>query len=165
MDVMKNLGFSFDYQWEPFEVEGKHLSFYEHKTTRLNQNKCSHWGAAIYKWEGMLDDGPNSGRKGILIGETDNLRQRIKQYISGTQPNGNAYWRKNFLERGEIYLYILNMERVVFESYEELVYQKDMNPNDFSSGNRRVIYEQLLILREVELRDKDDEIWVVNRKL
>jgi len=96
---MDKLDFHLEYEWQPFTMAGRHLTFIEHQETRLLRDKCSHWGAAIYKWEGTLTQGEHAGRFGILIGETDDLRQRIKQYAKGTQPRGNAYWRKEFLLR------------------------------------------------------------------
>jgi len=85
------------YSWQPFLVAGRHLSFADHVSARLERGLCSWWGPAIYKWEGPVRSGPNAGKIGILIGETGDLRQRIKQYVSGTQERGNKLWRETFL--------------------------------------------------------------------
>ncbi|OQY34735.1 MAG: hypothetical protein B6243_05265 [Anaerolineaceae bacterium 4572_5.2] len=158
---MAKIQFSFEYAWEPFEVERRHLTFKQHKSARLSRYKCSHWGAAIYKWEGVLQEEPNAGKIGILIGETKDLRQRIKQYISGTQKSGNVFWRENFLERGDIYLYILKLQTVHFIA--DAIRQKKLDIQDLSSGNVRVVYEQLLVMSEVA--KKQQNVWIVNRKL
>jgi len=158
---MPELHLSLEYEWEPFTVAGRHLTFAEHRTARLYRNQCGHWGAAVYKWEGVLSEGPLAGKTGILIGETDDLRQRIKQYVSGTQKSGNVYWRENFLERGEIRLFVLRLKAVGLRAREVAASCLDLR--DFSSGNRRVVYEQVLIMQEIE-RD-DPGVWIVNRKL
>lgn len=158
--MAKNL-FAFEYDWQPFTVGGKHLTFTRHKNTRLRETQCSHWGAAVYKWEGALTAGPHIGETGILIGETDDIRQRIKQYVSGQQPGGNAYWRSAFLEQGDIRLYILQLKAADFRL--DALAPIRFDPLDFSSGNRRVAYEQTLIMREVE--SKRPDVWIVNRKL
>ncbi len=151
-----------EYVWEPFTFNGRHLSFKEHCGTRLNEANCSHWGAAVYKWEGLLTQGAQVGKVGVLIGETDDLRQRIKQYISGTQKSGNKYWRETFLENGDVHLYILNVGQVkIISSCGEPIIFKT---NDiFKNNNLRLVLEQLLVLRE-NLR-KDEKHWIVNRKL
>jgi len=97
------------YSWEPFTVDGAHLTFAQHVEARLQRNRCSHWGPAVYKWEGPVTSGPNAGTIGLLIGETDDLRQRIKQYVSGTQERGNKLWRETFLSKGEVGLHILRL--------------------------------------------------------
>ncbi len=97
------------YSWEPFTVDGAHLTFAQHVEARLQRNRSSHWGPAVYKWEGPVTSGPNAGTIGLLIGETDDLRQRIKQYVSGTQERGNKLWRERFLSKGEVGLHILRL--------------------------------------------------------
>lgn len=157
---MERLCFDFEYEWEPFTVAGRHLTFAGHRTARLYEKQCSHWGAAVYKWEGPLTKGPHVGETGILIGETNNIRQRIKQYIKGTQKHGNAYWRENFLAKGDIWLYILKLEHAALWIQESNPIVFDLQ--DLSSGIRRVVYEQLLIMRESELNRPN--VWLVNRK-
>ncbi|MBI3537439.1 MAG: hypothetical protein HY070_07790 [Chloroflexi bacterium] len=157
---MDKLRFDLEYEWQPFKVEGRHLTFAEHQETRLFRKQCSHWGAAIYKWEGKLTRGEHMGEVGILIGETGDIRQRIKQYIKGTQKSGNLYWRKNFLLNGDILLYVLKLYSATFGTeFNSTV----LDLQDFSSGNRRVVYEQLLVMNQVALNRPDS--WVVNRKL
>lgn len=150
-----------EYVWEPFTFHGRHLTFAEHCGTRLSEANCSHWGAAVYKWEGLLTQGTQVGKVGVLIGETDDLRQRIKQYISGTQKSGNKYWRETFLMKGDVRLYILNVGQVkIFSSGGEPIVLKT---NNLENNNFRLVLEQLLVLRE-NLR-KDEKRWIVNRKL
>src|SRR2546425_6073766 len=94
--VLANLS----YEWAPFTFDGFHLTFPQHCGTRLDSARCSHWGPAVYKWEGVVSSGPNTGKIGVLIGETEDLRHRIKQYVSGTQKRGNRLWREGLLKRG-----------------------------------------------------------------
>ena len=55
---MNSLTYHIDYEWAPFIVNGKHLSFREYdRGVRLIQGECSHWGPAIYKWEGLILEG------------------------------------------------------------------------------------------------------------
>lgn len=91
---MNTLIFQLEYEWVPFKVNNRHLIFseYEDNGIRLEQGKCSRWGAAIYKWEGIITEGENQGKTGILVGETDDIRTRLNQYKSGTQKSGNKYW-------------------------------------------------------------------------
>jgi hypothetical protein len=85
------------YDWRPFTLDGQHLNFRQHVTSRLSETCCSHWGPTVYKWQGRLEGGPHASSVGILIGETSDLRQRVKQYVSGTQERGNKLWRESFL--------------------------------------------------------------------
>lgn len=158
---MDELHFDFEYEWEPFRVGGRHLTFEEHITARLERTRCSHRGAAIYKWEGSVTEGPHIGKTGILIGETNNIRQRIKAYVNGTQPEGNLYWRENFLQKGDIRLYILRLHQATFGTEESNLIALDLQ--DFSSGSRRLVFEQLLISNE--LASNRPDVWLVNRKL
>ncbi|OIQ10397.1 hypothetical protein MOOTH_26980 [Moorella thermoacetica] len=147
-----------DYEWVPFNYQGKQLTFIEHMNTRLDRGLCSHWGPAVYKWEGVIEEGSQKGHVGVLIGETGDLRQRIKQYVSGTQPFGNKYWRDEFLTKGKIFLYILHIRKAVFskEGGQTVTFE----PHHLKSGNLRVLLEQLLILGEV-----DSTKWLVNKKI
>jgi hypothetical protein len=82
------LDFQLECGWTPFTLRGKHLSFRDHCVSRLTQSDCNHTGPAVYKWEGLVNDGEHAGKTGVLIGETGDLRQRIKQYChrdSGTR--------------------------------------------------------------------------------
>src|SRR5437899_4100598 len=95
----ESLDFQLEYGWRPFTMCGKHLSFREHCISRLYQADCNHWGAAVYKWEGLVKEGDHAGQTGVLIGETGDLRSRVKQYVSGTQESGNKFWRDQFLTK------------------------------------------------------------------
>jgi hypothetical protein len=58
----------------------------------ISRPRWCHWNAAVYEREGMLRRGDRAGQIGVLISEAGDLRQRIKQYISGTQQRGNKLW-------------------------------------------------------------------------
>jgi hypothetical protein len=150
--------FQLEYGWKPFTVACRHLDFRQHCSSRLCEGDCNHWGPAIYKWEGRVTEGEYAGRTGILIGETGDLRQRIKQYISGTQEHGNKYWREQFLTKGDVYLYVLESPRLRFKGplFEWV------NP-DLSSNSIRLVLEQSLVFREIS--KGDGARWIVNRKL
>jgi hypothetical protein len=152
------LDFQLEYCWKPFTLCGKHLSFREHCSSRLSQADCNHRGPAIYKWEGVLKEGEHAGQTGILIGETSDLRSRVKQYVSGTQESGNKFWREQFLNKGEIYLYVLDSAilRSKWSSFESKL-------SDLSGANVRLVLEQLLVFREAARGDGNR--WIVNRKL
>jgi len=157
---MDSLSCEFQYEWEPFTAEGRHLTFEDHRPTRLMEGACSHWGPAVYKWEGMLSKGEQRGKVGILIGETGKLRQRIKQYISGTQKSGNLYWRENFLTQGDIHLYVLRFIGGIVNP--QIGNPLTLRPVDVSSNNMRLVLEQLLVMKELALGEEGR--WIVNRK-
>ena len=159
--MVESLDFEFNYSWEPFTFQDKHLTFQELRNSRLTRSACSHWGPAVYKWEGLLTQGEHSGEIGILIGETDNLRRRVKLYISGIQESGNKYWREQFLTKGNVRLYTLKLAegRIHTPPIESLA----INNDALTSNNIRLVLEQLLVLREVVQRD--EKRWIVNRKL
>ena len=144
------------YSWQPFTLDGRHLAFADHATARLERGRCSSWGPAVYKWEGLLKAGPHAGRLGILIGETGDLRQRIKQYVSGTQERGNRLWRETFLKLGDIHLYVLHLESFVVDG-QSLDLQALL-----SSSNLRLVLEQLLVMRA--LAHASDGTWIVNAR-
>jgi hypothetical protein len=158
--MVEVLKFEFEYSWEPFTFDDRHLTFQELRDCRLSQDRCSHWGAVVYKWEGLLTEGKHAGRVGVLIGETEGLRQRIKQYTTGTQESGNKRWREDFLGRGDVRLHILKLVRRVISASagESLPIRADL-----TSNNLRLVLEQLLVMRELTRRDKNR--WIVNRKL
>lgn len=145
------------YAWRPFHVRGLHLCFSGHASARLSRAACSWWGPAIYKWEGRIASGPHAGKRGLLIGETGDLRQRIKQYVAGTQPRGNKLWRDTFLKLGSIDLYTLQLESFAVDG------GAPVSPDDvFASNNLRLVLEQLLVM---EVRAKQDPgIWLVNAR-
>ncbi len=156
-----HLNMELEYSWEPFTFQGKHLTFHEHHHSRLSSTACSHWGPAVYKWEGLLTNGEHMGKTGVLIGQCDDLRQRIKQYVSGTQELGNKYWREQFLNKGSIYLYTLNIIKGgVHDALGKLL---SITTESLASENIRLVLEQLLVSREVAR--KSGKRWIVNRAL
>ncbi len=160
-DVRDTVAFNFSYKWEPFTSNGHHLTFNQHCEERLERANCSHWGSAIYKWEGPMTKGPHAGKPGILIGETGDLRQRIKQYISGTQESGNKYWREAFLSQGNIRLFILIISEAKLRTPEGE--SSSLVMRDLESNNARLVFEQLLVMREIARADENR--WLVNRKV
>jgi hypothetical protein len=145
------------YHWEPFLVAKQHLSFTGHMSARLERRLCSRWGPAIYKWEGQLQSGPNAGKTGILIGETGNLRQRIKQYVSGTQERGNKLWRETFLRVSDGKLYTLHVESFSVGGRLPISAKEAQGSN-----NVRLILEQLLVMQA--LSSNNGCMWVVNAR-
>lgn len=144
-----------EYEWEPFSVDQICYMHSTHFNIRLNRDSCSHWGPAIYKWEGAINQSghEHNGKTGLLIGETQDLRARLKQYATGTQPNGNLWWRKNFLECGQIGFYILKIHRLLINNRLE-------HPQ-LDRKNWRLVLEQILVLEAV--RDATPWQWVVNK--
>lgn len=151
-----HLSADLEYEWLPFTLAGVHLPFREHRSARLTKLNSSWWGPAIYKWEGRLAKDPALSKRGVLIGETSDLRQRVKQYVRGTQERGNKLWRETFLELGDIYLYTLDLKTFV-------VGGEHLDPVDvLASANKRLLVEQLLVLEETAQADPDR--WVVNAR-
>lgn len=149
-----------DFSWRPFTVDGDHLSFAEHVTARLEEKRCSYWGPAVYKWQGLLIAGPHSGKVGVLVGETRDLRQRIKQYVSGTQDRGNKLWRETFLSQGDVHLYTLDLHAFKVSGGRGI---NSVPPSQvLGSNNMRLVLEQLLIMEAVA--DAGDAAWVVNAR-
>lgn len=161
--ITEKLKVEIEYIWESFLFNERHLTFLDHRDARLTQHDCSHWGAAVYMWKGMITKGPNSSKIGILIGETKDLRQRIKQYISGTQNAGNKYWRENFLALGPIQLHILKLLSGEIQSNSEN--SKISGNKSLSSNNIRLILEQLLVRNAYSESIVNKNIWIVNRKI
>jgi hypothetical protein len=149
-----------DYSWAPFTVDGKHLSFLDQMRARLQKARCSHWGPVVYKWEGLVTSGPNAGKPGVLVGETGDLRQRVKQYVSGQQESGNKLWRESFLSRGEIMLFVLKLRQLSMHEAGQ-VFEYD-SADAFQSDNLRLVAEQLLVWDEV--RKSDETRWIVNAR-
>ena len=149
-----------EYQWEPFTLRGRHLTFKEHIHNRLERAYSSHWGPAVYRWKGELRQGPCLGRIGVLIGETGDLRHRIKQYISGTQKRGNKLWRETFLNLGDIRLDILTVHN--FSSSDTNSGAPASQQEILTSNSQRILLEQLLVQREIS--QQDDRIWIVNAR-
>ena len=158
--MLERLAAELEYSWKPFVVDGQHLTFSEHLSTRLESHRCSHWGPAVYKWEGPTTDGPHAGQIGLLIGETSDLRQRIKQYVSGTQERGNKLWREIFLSRGDARLYTLASWSLAVVAHDGA--HTRFGPDALTSPNVRLVLEQLLVMRAVS--DADASVWVVNAR-
>ncbi len=149
------------YLWEPFESGGCHLTFAQHVAERLEASRCSHWGPAVYKWEGLVAAGPHKGRLGILIGETADLRHRIKQYVSGTQERGNQLWRETFLRLGDVRLYILKLQRFTATTGSA---PRDLPSSELlESANGRLVLEQLLVM-QARAASVDSGAWIVNAR-
>ena len=151
----------FEYEWEPFLFEGRHLTFEEHRHARLSRPRCSHWGAAVYKWEGVITEGKHDAQVGVLIGETGDLRQRIKQYISGTQEAGNKYWRDQFLTRGNLRLFVLRFPQATIHTATGE--SETVGMVDLVSDNLRLVLEQVLVWRGSARRSA--KRWIINRRL
>lgn len=98
---------------------------------------------------------------GVLIGETGDLRQRIKQYVSGTQERGNKLWRETFLLRGDVRLYTLDFAGLSIDggNGSQLIAARDA----LTSNNFRLVLEQLLVAQAVA-EAADTAIWVVNAR-
>ena len=102
-----------------------------------------------------------------LIGETGDLRQRIKEYISGTQKHGNKLWRETFLNLGDIRLDILTVHNYsAFDTNSAAPASKAEAPTSqqeiLKSNSLRILLEQLLIQREIS--QQDDRTWIVNAR-
>ena len=146
-----------EYEWEPFRVGGAHLTFRQHVVTRLSQRACSHWGAAIYKWEGRLASGTHEGLLGILVGETGDIRQRIKMYISGTQDRGNKLWRETFLAVSDARLWVLRLDRFAGDRAPSIGQGRDAA----GAANKRLVLEQLMVMQALST---GNGTWVVNAR-
>lgn len=149
-----------DYWWTPFTVDGQHLTFRQHVQTRLEQHRCSHWGPAVYEWEGLVTEGPHAGRVAVPIGETSDIRKRVKQYVSGTQERGNKLWRESFLVRGEVRLSTLGFHALTVSSPGGE--PSRLEPEAVASANARLVLEQLLVMKAVSTAS--DATWVVNAR-
>jgi hypothetical protein len=148
------------YRWRPFTVDGVHLTFSQHAHARLEERRCSCWGATVYKWQGPLIDGPHSGKVGVLIGETADLRQRIRQYVSGTQERGDKLWRETFLARGDVRLYTLDLHSFAVPGAGG---STSIPPAEaLASANIRRVLEKLLVMQAVA--DAGGLTWVVNAR-
>jgi hypothetical protein len=84
---------------------------------------------------------------GVLIGETGDLRQRIKQYVTGTQECGNKYWREQFLTKGDIHLYVLDSARFRFNGPQFSWDLCDLSGNNVRFGATTGVARSLLRIR------------------
>jgi hypothetical protein len=107
-----------------------------------------------------LKAGPRVGKVGVLVGETGDIRQRIKQYVSGTQERGNKLWREEFLSLGEIRLYTLDLHAFRVSSGGGTIV---VPPTEaLASNNMRLVLEQLLVRQAVAASGAST--WVVNAR-
>ena len=154
---------SIQYEWEPFSLDGSHLTFAEYPAARLDRGKISHWGPAVYKWEGLIRSVGGFmdvtafgtiglGKRGILIGETSDLRQAIKRYVSG--PEGR-FQREQFLNWAEARLFVLNLHSLSVSGREPLT-----ATNILRATNLRIMLKHLLVMQAVA--EADPSTWVVN---
>ena len=86
---------------------------------------------------------------------TDDLRSQINQYASGARPAGNKYWRTEFLECSEAYLYVLESSRFEFADGTAVPVSEILNVK-----KSRLMLEQLLVLKEREAATIDK--WIMN---
>lgn len=152
---MKILSFQIAYEWEPYKVDCKHLAFrdYEENNIELTKNRISHCGPAIYKWEGRIDIGEHEGKIGIYIGETKDISPRLNQYKNGEQ-KGNECLREEFLNKGTIYFWILNLKKFICNGKEQ--------PIQIKCKNFRLLIENSLMI-EILLSSDQESTWFVNR--
>ena len=158
--MSEHLTAELEYWWSPFTVDRQHLTFLQHVHARLASHRCSHWGPAVYKWEGPLTEGGRAGQVGVLIGETGDLRARIKQYVSGTQARGNKLWRESFLACSEARLYVLGFHSLSVSDPNGKAAL--LTPDAVASPNARLVLEQLLVMRAVSTAT--ETTWVVNAR-
>ena len=145
---MDALRFELEYEWEPFMVTGQHLNFAQLCKRQLFPNECSHWGTAVYKWEGLLTRGTHVGKVGILIGETENISQCIQQYATATSESADFYKHKSFLSQGDVRLFIFKVHKATLGIEEP-----------------KSIFESLLVSSPRERRIVYKELWVTNQVL
>ncbi len=144
---MGTLRFELEYNWEPFTVTGQQLTFAQIGKMKLFPNECSHWRAAIYKWEGILMRGPNIGKLGILFGETDDISLRIQQYATATHQSREYYERQEFLLLGDVRLFIFKPQKTTIDMKEpKSIFE---NSRSFAVKDRRTMIKELLVIHQV----------------
>ncbi len=171
---MDKLKLELEYEWELFTVTGQHLSFAQLRGIQLFRNECSHWGAAIYKWQGMVMEGARFPKIGILIGETNDISQRIQQYANARPASQDAQVRDDFLLSGDIRLYIFKPHNAALQ-IEDAQSVPDAEPvRDEAyplfqalliqnTAKRRALYQQLLLLGKVAQHRR--HIWLVHTEV
>ncbi len=168
---MDKLRLELVYEWEPFTVNGQHLTFAQLRERQLFSNECSHWGAAIYKWQGLVTKGTRFGKVGILIGETDDLRQCVQQYASARGASRDALARSEFLSAGDIRLSIFRLHNATLNVEDSQCVQDSQEVLDglqpvlqaslvHNNAKRRTLYQQLLQLGKA--MQNRSYIWIVN---
>ena len=148
--------FLIEYEWEPFKVNHKQLIFdkFINSSIRLEKEKCSHIGAAVYKWQGKITAGDHKNKTGILIGETQDICRRVNQYKKKKKKTGNQYWREHFLKLGNIGFWILKLKKCILNN-------KDFSIN-LQSKNFRLVLEQLLVMELIN-KNNLNEVWIINK--
>ena len=146
-----------EFTWTPFTVGDEQPCFQRLVRLRLNRGDCSHWGPAVYRWEGLVGSGEHEGRTGLYIGETKDLRARINQYRKGTQKKGNARVREEFPERGDIRLWVIEAATLSLSGPGLCVTYVQ---HDFSDSYVRKLVESLLLC--AQRANEDSGYWVVN---
>lgn len=154
----------FQYEWEPFNLDGSHPTFAEFATARLDRGKISHWGPAIFKWEGLA--GPKAGtmygtafgemrpgNRAFPIDETSDLRQSIKQYVFGTE---GEFYRDQFLNYVEARLFVLNLQSFSVAGRQPLSVLDILRTTSL-----RAMLRHLLVLRAIRLTPQ--VVWLTNR--
>lgn len=142
---MDTLRFELEYEWESFTVQGQHLTFAQLCDRKLFPNECSHWGAAVYKWEGILTLGPYSGRLGIHIGETESIQEQIQRYSTATSEQADLYRYRAFLSHGDVRLFIFKLVNATLGVTDP---KSVFGPGwMMPASQRRVMYQQLLVTK------------------
>lgn len=171
---MDKLRLELEYEWEPFTVTGQHLTFAQLRGTQLLRNECSHWGAGIYEWQGMVTEGTRFGKVGILIGETDDISQRIQQYANARPASKDAQARDDFLLAGDIRLYIFRPHNATLRVEDAQSVPDSQQVRDEwhplfqavlvqNNAKRRALYQQLLLLGKAAQHRL--YIWLVNTEV
>ncbi len=171
---MDKLRLELEYEWEPFTVTGQHLTFVQLRARPLFRNECSHWGAVVYKWQGMVMEGTHFPKIGILIGETDDLSQSIQQYADARPATKDAQARDDFLTAGDIRLYIFRPHDATLD-IQDAQSVPDSQPvrGEWypllqatlvqNNARRRALYQQLLALGKAA--QHRPYVWLVNREV
>lgn len=157
---MDKLHLDLEYEWEPFTVSGQHLTFAQLRERELFSNECSHWGPAIYKWEGVPTKSERPWQLGILIGETDSIKQRIQQYATARAASRDGNAREDFLLLGDIRQYIFRPHnaRLDIEDFQSAVQgSKEMR------RERQPLYEALLVTNKAERRALYRQLLVIGK--
>lgn len=137
---------------ERFQVDGVDYIF----SSNQRHHRPSHRGSQIYMWKGVVNEGVRAGRTGVYIGEAVNLIRRLHQYRTGPQQAGNQWMRDNFLQLGEIQLYIIRLEGLLIDGLPKQI--------DLTSKHHRLLLEQMC-LAELLAHPVAENQWVVNRNM
>ncbi len=146
---MGRLHLALEYEWEPFTVGGEHLTFAQLAERKLLPNECSHWGAAVYKWEGPLSRGElgtGVGRVGIVIGETDNISGRIQQLAAAASQSGELWRHKSFLSQGDFRLFVFELRQAAIGEEEPTADLEGWFL--YSPRERRIMYKDLVFANQ-----------------